>query len=100
MTQHSPNDRNAHPLDTLIDFAWAAGADRFWVNNAKDELKKLRDQNDTSLAGPIGWARINKSGDFFELRTNSNPFVKNLVPMYVKKEDVEQALSSGGSYNQ
>lgn len=36
------NDRNEHPLDTIIDFAWAAGADRFWVNNAKDELKKLK----------------------------------------------------------
>ena len=30
------------PLDTIIDFAWASGADRFWVNNAKDELKKLK----------------------------------------------------------
>lgn len=30
------------PLDTIIDFAWASGADRFWVNNAKDELKTLR----------------------------------------------------------
>lgn len=36
------NDRNENPLDTIIDFAWAAGADRFWVNNAKDELKKLK----------------------------------------------------------
>ena len=32
----------SHPLDTIIEFAWSAGADRFWVNNAKDELKKLR----------------------------------------------------------
>lgn len=29
-----------NPLDTIIDFVWASGADRFWVNNAKDELKK------------------------------------------------------------
>ena len=36
--------KNSNPLDTLIDFAWAAGADRFWVNNAKDELKRLREQ--------------------------------------------------------
>ena len=32
----------SNPLDTIIDFAWAAGADRFWVNNAKDELNRLR----------------------------------------------------------
>lgn len=35
-------EKIAQPLETIIDFAWAAGADRFWVNNAKDELKKLR----------------------------------------------------------
>lgn len=35
-------DRNENPLDSIIDFAWAAGAERFWVNNAKDELKKLK----------------------------------------------------------
>ena len=36
------NTNNSDPLDTLIEFAWASGADRFWVNNAKDELKRLR----------------------------------------------------------
>lgn len=36
--------KDSNPLDTIIDFAWAAGADRFWVNNAKDELKRLREQ--------------------------------------------------------
>lgn len=35
-------DKNENPLDSIIDFAWAAGAERFWVNNAKDELKKLK----------------------------------------------------------
>ena len=35
-------DNLSKPLETIIDFAWSAGADRFWVNNAKDELKKLR----------------------------------------------------------
>lgn len=33
---------HSHPIETIIDFAWAAGADKFWVNNAKDELKRLR----------------------------------------------------------
>jgi hypothetical protein len=35
-------NKNSHPLESIIDFAWASGADRFWVNNAKDELKKIR----------------------------------------------------------
>lgn len=37
-------ENQANPIDTLIDFAWSAGADRFWVNNAKDELKRLREK--------------------------------------------------------
>lgn len=35
-------EKISNPIDSIIDFAWAAGADRFWVNNAKDELKKLK----------------------------------------------------------
>jgi hypothetical protein len=37
-------DKNSDPIETIIDFAWAAGADMVWVNNAKDELKKLREE--------------------------------------------------------
>ena len=36
------NDIHSNPVEAIIDFAWAAGADLFWVNNAKDELRKLR----------------------------------------------------------
>lgn len=35
-------EKYSDPLDAIIDFAWSSGADRFWVNNAKDELKQLR----------------------------------------------------------
>jgi len=38
-------EKNADPIEYLIEFAWANGADRFVVNNAKDELKKLKDKN-------------------------------------------------------
>lgn len=34
-------DKNSNPLDTLIDFALKAGVDKFWVYNARDELKKI-----------------------------------------------------------
>lgn len=39
------NEKIANPLEAIIDFAWSAGADRFWINNAKDELKKLKEKN-------------------------------------------------------
>lgn len=38
-------NQNANPIEFLIDFAWANGADRFIVNNAKDELKKLKEKS-------------------------------------------------------
>ena len=38
-------NQNSDPLESIIDFAWSAGADLFFVQNAKDELKKLKDKN-------------------------------------------------------
>jgi hypothetical protein len=38
-------NQNSDPLESIIDFAWSAGAELFFVQNAKDELKKLRDKN-------------------------------------------------------
>ena len=38
-------NKNSDPLEAIIDFAWSVGADLFFVQNAKDELKKLRDKN-------------------------------------------------------
>lgn len=51
-------DKNSDPIETIIDFAWAAGADMFWVNNAKDDLKRLR-QNCAELRN-----EVNKSHAF------------------------------------
>jgi hypothetical protein len=38
-------EKHANPLESIIDFAWASGADLFFVQNAKDELKKLKDKS-------------------------------------------------------
>ena len=38
-------EKHSDPLESIIDFAWASGADLFFVQNAKDELKKLKDKN-------------------------------------------------------
>lgn len=84
-------EKNAQPIETLIDFAWAAGADRFWVNNAKDELKKLREKleelikaKDSLFNNPIAWARINDRGDLYDLRLQNNPYndQTTTVPLY------------------
>lgn len=80
-------DKFSDPLETLIDFAWASGADRFWVNNAKDELKRLRktiDELNVKLAQPVAYARINSSGDLFGLNLRNNPYndQSTVVPLY------------------
>jgi len=38
MKQHS------NPIEFAIEFAWANGCDIFTINNAKDELKRLREK--------------------------------------------------------
>lgn len=64
-------DRTSHPLDTLIDFAWASGADRFWVNNAKDELKKLRLEVEQTKEKTKEWVQeVYRSNEFAVEQTN------------------------------
>lgn len=96
-------EQHANPIEYLIEFAWANGAARFIVNNAKDELKKLRDKNqvDDALAYPIAWARMNSNGDLYELSNHSlcssdNPN-SNVVALYARKENVQQAMSSNST---
>ena len=36
-------NEHSDPISFLIEFAWANGADRFVVNNAKDQLKKIKE---------------------------------------------------------
>jgi len=35
-------NKHSNPIEFLIEFAWASGADIFVVNNAKDELRNLQ----------------------------------------------------------
>lgn len=75
----------SNPLETIIDFAWAAGADIFWVNNAKDELKRLLKKIQQHEAEkPIAWAKINERGDLYDLRLQNNPYndQTKIVPLY------------------
>jgi hypothetical protein len=83
MTEHSD------PLEFIIEFAWANGADRFVVNNAKDELKRLRKEVEfyrKSFQTPVAWAKTNERNDLFDLRIQNNPYVDQniIVPLYRK----------------
>lgn len=83
---------HSNPIEHLIEFAWANGADRFIVNNAKDELKRLRQEIEsyrTSFEKPTAWARTNDRNDLFDLRLQNNPYVdqNTVVPLYRKPKN-------------
>lgn len=84
-------NKNANPLDSIIDYAWSSGADLFFVNNAKDELRKLREEVDNlhrQLDKPVAWARINKRGDLYDPRLCLNPYIntQEVVPLYAYRK--------------
>jgi hypothetical protein len=75
-------DKNSNPLDFLIDFAWANGADRFVVNNAKDEIKKLRQE-----ANQIK----EKTKEWVSEVYRANEFATEQMNLYLEKvEEIER----------
>ena len=53
-------NENSHPIDFVIEFAWANGCDRFIINNAKDELKKLKQKENLSREMSLETFRANQ----------------------------------------
>jgi hypothetical protein len=95
-------DQNSNPIEFLIDFAWASGADRFVVNNAKDELRKLQLQENNFeelkqkynqllkiFDYPVAYGKINNRQDLYDLRLCNNPHEdqNKLVPLYSNREE-------------
>jgi hypothetical protein len=80
-------DKVANPLDAIIDFAWASGADLFFVNNAKDELKRLNQELDflkKSIDEPVAYAKITNDGMLYDLNRQNNPHYDQtkVIPLY------------------
>ena len=74
-------DKISDPLESIIDFAWSAGADLFFVQNAKDELKKLRDKNKE-------WAQeVYRANEFAVEQTNE--YLKISQQMQTLKNSLE-----------
>ena len=100
----------SHPIDyliqcceqTLID--GKSNLDQFTINNAKDELKKLREETNRWLScesercklqdqynslleifeKPVAWGKTNIHGDLYDLRVLDNPYTpeEEIVPLY------------------
>lgn len=97
-------DKNANPLDHLIDLCDHAISSGHWnlkkfdILNARDELKRLRQsKTDISkdcfnsnqslvdceqellyykniLSKPVAWGLLNDRGDLYDLRKQNNPY--------------------------
>ena len=75
-------NQNSDPLESIIDFAWSAGADLFFVQNAKDELKKLRDKNKE-------WAQeVYRANEFAVEQTNE------YLEIYQQMQTLKKSLES------
>ena len=81
----------SNPLDHLIELCEKVvdygTITKFTILNAKDELKRLRksiDEINNKLAQPVAYARINSSGDLYDLKLQNNPYVdqNTVVPLY------------------
>jgi len=98
-------NKNSDPIEFLIEFAWANGADRFVVNNAKDELKKLREYSEDSqrwlscekelaklkeiIKRPVAYGSINDKNDLYNLKLGNNIYSDQtkIVPLYSTREE-------------
>lgn len=86
----------SNPIEFLIEFAWANGADKFTVNNAKDELKKLREEsNNKAQYYNVGCIQVNNSGDLYCPRLQENPYIENTIPVYANREELKKFLGRG-----
>lgn len=92
-------NEHSNPIEFLIDFAWANGADRFVVNNAKDQLRKLEaDLKDAQKTYadlmkvfdyPVAYGKINDRHDLYDLRISNNPKSDQtkVIPLYSNRAE-------------
>jgi len=94
---------HSDPIEFVIEFALNNGASSFIINNAKDQLKKLKQKLADSYQElfncnqdlieetkqsinykVVAWARTNDRGDLFDLRLQKNPYLddETVVPLY------------------
>jgi len=86
-------EKHSNPLESIIDFAWASGADMFWVNNAKDELKKLRQENSKVKEQVKEWSmEVFRANQFAVEQTNE------YLNLSEQKQKLDDSLSNPVAY--
>jgi hypothetical protein len=105
-------NENSNPIEFLIEFAWANGADREVVNSAKKKLKEFKEKNNDTdrwldcekdlaklkeehnkvlsiFDNPVAYGLINEKNDLYGLRIMHNPHNSHekVVPLYSTREE-------------
>ena len=90
-------DHHANPLDYILKCAEQGLVPKlFSVQNAKDELKKLREElHYYNNLQAVAWGRINSHGQLYDLRTIDNPYINDeiVVPLYSNRSEFKDFYS-------
>jgi len=84
-------NKNSHPLVYIISCCeQGLVPSTFDILNAKDELKRLREQANNFQI--VAWARMNNKGDLYDPRLCHNPHVDQttVLPLYSNKKEFQE----------
>lgn len=84
-------NKNADPLNYILSCCeQGLVPSAFDVLNAKDELKRLREQANNFQI--VAWTRINSKGDLYDPRFYHNPHVDQttVLPLYSNKKEFQE----------
>jgi hypothetical protein len=81
-------NKHSQPLDYLLSCCeQGLIPELFTVQNAKDELQKLRQQLESFKV--VAYGRINAKHDLYDVNINYNPYIDEttIVPLYSNREE-------------
>lgn len=84
-------NKNSNPLDYIISCCEnGLIPSKFDIHNAKDELKRLREQANNFQI--VAWTRMNSKGDLYDPRFYHNPHVDQttVLPLYSNKKEFQE----------
>ena len=91
-------NENSNPLDYILKCSEQGIVPKlFTVQNAKDELKRLRQELESYRnMAPVAWGKINSRGDLYDLRTQDNRYISDdaCVPLYSNKAEFKDFFAS------
>lgn len=91
-------NENSNPIDYILKCSEQGMVPKlFTVQNAKDELKRLRQELESYRnMAPVAWGKINSRGDLYDLRTQDNRYISDdaCVPLYSNKAEFKDFFAS------